>query len=87
MIDWEGVCAGDRAFDLVTLWFYSDDQPATDALLHQHLRSTVAPERLRLYVAHMALRQVDWSLRFHDRAAMRRWLARSHMALTLAAPC
>jgi Ser/Thr protein kinase RdoA (MazF antagonist) len=86
VIDWEGVCAGDRAFDLVTLWFYSDGKAAIDALLWQHLRSTVEPQRLRLYTAHMALRQVDWSLRFHDDAAVRRWLARSHIALELAAP-
>lgn len=83
VIDWEGVCAGDRAFDLVTLWFYSDDAPATDALLHQHLRHTVEAQRLPLYVAHMALRQVDWSIRFHDEVAVQRWLHRAQATLAL----
>jgi Ser/Thr protein kinase RdoA (MazF antagonist) len=86
VIDWEGVCAGDRAFDLVTLWFYCDDAPEADALLWRHLRRTVAPLRLRLYVAHMALRQVDWSIRFHDARAVRRWLDRAGATLALATP-
>lgn len=83
MIDWEGVCAGDRAFDLVTLWFYSDDVPTTDALLYHHLQRTVAPLRLQLYVAHIALRQVDWSIRFHDEVAVQRWLHRAQATLAL----
>jgi hypothetical protein len=36
---------------------------------------------LGLYLAHLILRQVDWSIRFHDRAAVERLLRRADEAL------
>jgi Ser/Thr protein kinase RdoA (MazF antagonist) len=77
VIDWDGVCAGDRAFDLATLLFYSADGPTVQAMLWEALREQAAPQAIRLYLAHLAHRQVDWSIRFHGPAEVARWLARA----------
>ena len=34
-----------------------------------------------VYLAHLILRQVDWSIRFHHRAAVERWLGRADEVL------
>jgi hypothetical protein len=39
-----------------------------ERLSHAH------PDRLRSYRAHIALRQVDWSIRHHDAGAVEHWL-------------
>jgi Ser/Thr protein kinase RdoA (MazF antagonist) len=77
VIDWDGVCAGDRAFDLATMLFYSADGPAVEAVLWDALRERAAPQTIRLYLAHLAHRQVDWSIRFHGPAEVARWQARA----------
>ncbi len=77
VIDWDGVCAGDRAFDLATMLFYNADGPAVQAVLWAALRAQAAPQTIRLYLAHLAHRQVDWSIRFHHPAEVARWLARA----------
>jgi Ser/Thr protein kinase RdoA (MazF antagonist) len=77
VIDWDSVCAGDRAFDLATMLFYSDDGSGVEALLLAALREQAAPQTIRLYLAHLAHRQIDWSIRFHGPAAVARWLARA----------
>jgi Phosphotransferase enzyme family len=65
VIDWEGSESGDSTFDLATLLFYT--WPFTDfreqlcqALLKRTTRSAVA-----VYLAHMIVRQLDWSMRHH----------------------
>lgn len=77
VIDWEGCRAGDAAFDLVTLGFGLSvaDVPAAGRVLvwEEVLRRTDAAER-RAYVAHMALRQVDWSIRYRTSADVDHWL-------------
>ena len=68
VIDWEGSTTGDAAFDLVTHALYTFDVGLRDALLDA-ARARTDADALPLYAAHMVLRQVDWSIRFHDPAA------------------
>lgn len=63
------VLAGDRAFDLATLLFYLYDQHPARDLLHARLLDLAGPQTACAYLAHMVLRQVDWSLRHHPEAA------------------
>jgi aminoglycoside phosphotransferase (APT) family kinase protein len=52
VVDWEGVHAGDRVFDLATLLFYSTPLAATrDYLWHVALERR--PGTLGVYLAHM----------------------------------
>jgi Ser/Thr protein kinase RdoA (MazF antagonist) len=66
------VLAGDRAFDLATLLFYLYDQDGIRDLLRARLMDLAGPQTACAYLAHMVLRQVDWSLRFHPAAAATR---------------
>ena len=70
VIDWEGVRAGDPAFDLVTLAFYAPDTP----LLEDELSGLDSGLRA-VYQAHLCVRQAEWSLRRHDEAPGERMLA------------
>ena len=75
VVDWDGVCAGDRGFDLSTLLFYSyDDREAREPLWHEILDCS-GSGALTAYMAHMIVRQVDWSIRYHDPAWIARWIA------------
>jgi aminoglycoside phosphotransferase (APT) family kinase protein len=70
VVDWQGATSGDATVDLVTLAYYTYDRAAHDALLDA-ARQRTHPAALRLYAAHMVLRQVDWVLRHdHDDAAV-----------------
>jgi Ser/Thr protein kinase RdoA (MazF antagonist) len=60
VIDWDGACAGDRAFDLATLLFYAGDQPELREILAKHYVEYFGLETLRLYLAHLIVRQLDW---------------------------
>lgn len=82
VIDWDGSCAGDRAFDLATLLFYAGDQPELRATLTRHVLDRSSREALQLYLAHMIVRQVDWSIRRQERVVVDHWLGVSR---TLAA--
>ncbi len=62
------VLAGDRAFDLATLLFYLYDHSDTRDLLRARLFDLAGPRVACAYLAHMVLRQVDWSLRYHPEA-------------------
>jgi hypothetical protein len=64
VVDWNGATSGDASFDLVTLAFYTHDADVHATLLDR-ARARTDPRALQLYAAHMVLRQVDWSLRFH----------------------
>jgi len=66
------VLAGDRAFDLATLLFYLYDQDDIRDPLRARLMDLAGPQPTCAYLAHMVLRQVDWSLRFHPAAAATR---------------
>jgi hypothetical protein len=69
VVDWQGATSGDAAFDLVTLAYYTYDFALRDRLLDAG-RALTSPGALRLYAAHMVLRQVDWSLRHQDETAV-----------------
>jgi len=88
VVDWEGACVGDRAFDLVTLLYYAYAAPDTQrvrAVLWRQAREQAAAGVLAMYLAHMILRQVDWSIRFYDAAVVARYLQASEDALRDAA--
>jgi hypothetical protein len=74
VVDWDGATRGDRHFDLTTLRFYLTGQaphlvgPVDDRL------AGISAHRRAAYWAHMSLRQVDWSIRHHDAAAVAHWL-------------
>ena len=63
VVDWEGACAGDRAFDLVTLLFYRYDSEPEREMLWSYIRTNFDLNAIRIYAAHMIIRQVEWSLR------------------------
>lgn len=85
VVDWEGCCSGDATFDLATVFFYTD--PVGEAARNQHdrlwdlLMARTAPPLLGAYLAHLVLRQLDWSIRFHERAMIAHWLLRSDEVL------
>jgi len=84
VVDWEGACVGDRTFDLVTLLYYAYAAPDTRGVreaLWQRALEQATPGVLALYLAHMILRQVDWSIRFYDAAVVARYLWASEDAL------
>ena len=62
------ILAGDRAFDLATLLFYYYDRDEIRGPLRARLLDLAGPRPAGAYLAHMALRQADWSLRFHPAA-------------------
>jgi hypothetical protein len=68
VVDWEGVRQGDSAFDLVTLAFGLVIADCTVELVERTWEEAIAATSgtcLRAYVAHMALRRLDWTIRFH----------------------
>ena len=66
------VLAGDRAFDLATLLFYAYDHDGIRARLGARLLELAGSQAARGYLAHIVLRQVDWSVRHHPRAPFTR---------------
>jgi aminoglycoside phosphotransferase (APT) family kinase protein len=66
VIDWEGARAGDRAFDIATLLFYHHGDVAVRRLLWQRALAIASRGAMVLYLAHMIVRQVDWSIRRHS---------------------
>jgi hypothetical protein len=81
VVDWEGARAGDLAFDLATLLFYVYDAPAARAALWAWLRVHRPRAVIAAYLAHIILRQVEWSLRLHAPALGRGYLDRAHLVL------
>jgi aminoglycoside phosphotransferase (APT) family kinase protein len=63
IIDWEGACAGDPRFDLVSFAYDLDghDQPVWDVVEATGIERRV----LRAYVAHHALRWTSWQIHHH----------------------
>jgi aminoglycoside phosphotransferase (APT) family kinase protein len=64
VIDWGGTCSGDRLFDLATIVYYTGDRR-----VRAYVEERIGPEGLSVYLAHLAIRQSDWSLRHHDASA------------------
>lgn len=74
VIDWDGARSGDCAFDLATLLFYTP-APELQTALWETASAHSSPAAVRLYLAHMIVRQVDWSIRHHGERGSRRALA------------
>ncbi len=81
VVDWEGVCAGDCCFDLTTLLFYTYYDLSLCAQLWHHLLARTNRNIVSVYLAHLILRQTDWSLRLHDAMTSNRYLALSYAIL------
>jgi hypothetical protein len=80
VIDWDGVRSGDCAFDLATLLFYTH---ASDiqTTLWEAAGAYSSPKAVRLYLSHMIVRQVDWTIRHYDAANVVYWLEVSRILL------
>src|SRR5882757_1614839 len=59
---------GDRAFDLATLVFYVYDHDELRRPILARLSSLASWQAARAYLAHMVLRQVEWSVRHYPAA-------------------
>ncbi|HKN00202.1 MAG TPA: aminoglycoside phosphotransferase family protein [Candidatus Binataceae bacterium] len=81
VVDWNGCCAGDRGFDLITLGFYALEDAGIAQPLVQRACGVSGPEAAALYLAHMIVRQLDWSIRHHDEATISRYLGISRIAM------
>ena len=68
VIDWGGARSGDRAFDLTTWSYYA---PSDNALRATAIER-IGEKGMSVYLAHMAIRQADWSIRPHGETAGRR---------------
>ncbi len=66
VIDWAGTRSGDRLFDLATLLYYVRGEAPE---LESYVETRIGKKGLAVYLAHMAVRQSDWSLRHHGTAA------------------
>jgi Phosphotransferase enzyme family len=78
VIDCEGIRPGDRAFDLVTLLFCSEEgglEEAAQERLWEQVLGMRPRAAIRAYMAHMALRLASWSIVHHDHATAERWIA------------
>jgi hypothetical protein len=74
--------AGDRAFDLATLVFYVYDHDELRRRILDRLFGLAGRQAARAYLAHMALRQVEWSVRHYPAApATRRHLRLARLIL------
>ncbi len=60
--------AGDRAFDLATLVFYAYDHDELRRRILDRLFGLAGRQAARAYLAHMVLRQVEWSVRHYPSA-------------------
>ena len=60
--------AGDRAFDLATLVFYVYDHDELRRRILDRLFGLAGRQAARAYLAHMVLRQVEWSVRHYPSA-------------------
>lgn len=63
VIDWEGATVGDCAFDLATLLFYSYANPECRDSIWARLLDRTSTPAASIYLAHMIVRQLDFSLR------------------------
>jgi hypothetical protein len=66
IIDWDGCRSGDCLFDLATLFFYAYDNSAVRKQLWLYILDHTSIRTVAVYLAHLLLRQVDWSLRYYQ---------------------
>lgn len=81
VVDWDGVRAGDSAFDLATLLFYGYDESQVREALWAQALALRPIQVLSVYLAHLILRQVDWSLRHYGPAVYNTHIARGQALL------
>ena len=81
VVDWDAVHAGDCVFDIAMLLFYSYDDREGREQLWQYVLERGSLRLLGVYLAHLILRQVDWSLRHHDQRTIDRYLNRGNILL------
>jgi hypothetical protein len=81
VVDWDAVYAGDCIFDIATLLFYSYDDQEVREQLWRYALERASFRLLSVYLAHLILRQVDWSLRYHDQGTIGRYLNRGSTLL------
>lgn len=81
VVDWDAAYAGDCVFDIATLLFYSYEDCAVRQQLWQYALQRASLRLLSVYLAHMILRQVDWSLRYHDQRTFEHYLNRGNTLL------
>ncbi len=68
VVDWEGSTSGDRVFDLVTFCFgftYAHAVEGVEERVWERAAALRPMDTLEAYVAHMALRRLDWTIRHH----------------------
>jgi thiamine kinase-like enzyme len=87
IVDWDGSFAGDCTFDIATLLFYSYDTVDVREQLWGEALERASLKLLSMYFAHLILRQVDWSLRYHDQTTSERYITRGQMLLQEIAHC
>lgn len=80
VIDWDGVRSGDASFDLVTLLFYTRDA-AVRQVLWSSLDALSSPAAIGLGLAHLVVRQLDWSIRYHADPVVTGWIDRAATVL------
>ncbi len=71
VVDWAGVRPGDRELDLVTFGFDATRRGGDPG----PVRDRLDPDRARPFVAHLALRYVDWVIRHGTAGDVADWLA------------
>lgn len=73
IVDWEAAGRGDRAFDLACLLFYEYETEDVRDALEARLLELTSLETAKVYLVHMILRQVNWSIRHHTIDAVERF--------------
>lgn len=81
VVDWEGACSGDRGFDLATYIFYSFEENDTREFLWPKALECCGRSALSVYLAHMIVRQLDWSIRHHNPKLVAGQMARADAIL------
>jgi len=73
VVDWnipfDGAGQGDRGFDIATLLFYTYDIARTRAALWERVLDLSGLGWTTVYLCHLCLRQVEWSLRHNPGSA------------------
>jgi hypothetical protein len=81
VVDWDGFGRGDCIFDIVTLLFYAYETVEVRQQLWDYVLSQASLRLVSIYIAHLILRQVDWSLRYHDQATSECYIHRGKALL------
>ncbi|WP_433065774.1 phosphotransferase [Dactylosporangium sp. CS-033363] len=82
VVDWDGAGRGTRALDVVTMLFYATRRAPALVPRLRALAFDLAPRPVvEACWAHISLRQVDWSLRFHAPEEASAWVAVAEQGL------